>query len=249
MTTASTAGARSHARAQADQAAMRIPPTPADIDPSKLVWAESVPAGSYVSRVLGRGTRLRLADPDGGACAHLLLFRADAPWERLNVADTMKVPWQAYLSAGHPLLSDQGRVLATVVADTSGSHDLLCGMTPAAQNSMLLAGVKQGMDVRDIAPSASFFKGVRADTDGSLSFTGSAGPGTAVELLIHLTVVVAMVNSAHPLDPDAQVTGLDVVAWRADDELSTPVSDEPEYLRALFNTESTWAASQNRDNS
>jgi uncharacterized protein YcgI (DUF1989 family) len=223
---------------------MRIPPAPADIDPSKLVWAESVPAGSYVSRVLGRGTRLRLADPDGGACAHLLLFRADAPWERLNVADTMKVPWQAYLSAGHPLLSDQGRVLATVVADTSGSHDLLCGMTPAAQHSMLLAAVKQGMDVRDIAPSASFFKGVRADTDGSLSFTGSAGPGTAVELLIHLPVVVAMVNAAHPLDPDAQVTGLDVVAWRADDELSTPVNDEPEYLRALFNTESTWAASQ-----
>jgi uncharacterized protein YcgI (DUF1989 family) len=244
MTTASTAGARSHARAQADQAAMRIPPAPADIDPSKLVWGESVPAGSYVSRVLGRGTRLRLADPDGGACAHLLLFRADAPWERLNVADTMKVPWQAYLSAGHPLLSDQGRVLATVVADTSGSHDLLCGMTPAAQHSMLLAAIKQGMDVRDIAPSASFFKGVRADTDGSLSFTGSAGPGTAVELLIHLPVVVAMVNAAHPLDPDAQVTGLDVVAWRADDELSTPVNDEPEYLRALFNTESTWAASQ-----
>jgi uncharacterized protein YcgI (DUF1989 family) len=249
MTTASTAGARSHARAQAAQAAMRIPQAPADIDPSKLVWAESVPAGSYVSRVLGRGTRLRLADPDGGACAHLLLFRADAPWERLNVADTMKVPWQAYLSAGHPLLSDQGRVLATVVTDTSGSHDLLCGMTPAAQDSMLLAAIKQGMDVRDIAPSASFFKGVRADTDGSLNFTGSAGPGTAVELLIHLPVVVAMVNAAHPLDSDAQVTVLDVVAWRADEELSTPVNTEPEYLRALFNTESTWAASQNGDNS
>ena len=106
------------------------------------------------------------------------------------------------------------------------------------------------MDVRDVAPSASFFKGVRVDTDGALTFTGSAGPGTAVELLIHLPVVVAMVNAAHPLDPDAQVTDLDVVAWRADDELSTPVNDEPEYLRALFNTESTWAASQNsEDNS
>ena len=199
-----------------------------------------------MSRVLGRGTRLRLADPDGGACAHLLLFRADAPWERLNVADTMKVPWQAYLSTGHPLLSDQGRVLATVVADTSGSHDLLCGMTPTAQSSMLLAAIKHGMDVRDIAPSASFFKGVRAHTDGSLTFTGSAGPGTAVELLIHLPVVVAIVNSAHPLDSAARVTDLDVVAWRPDEELSAPVNDEPEYLRALFNTESTWAASQNQ---
>jgi hypothetical protein len=40
------------------------------------------------------------------------------------------------------------------------------------------------------------------------------------------------------------VTDLDVLAWRADDELTTPVSTEPEYLRALFNTESTWAAAQ-----
>ena len=149
MSTASTQGARSHARSQAAAADLRVPAAPAGVAP---VWAESVPAGSYTSRVLGRGTRLRLADPDGGACAHLLMFRADAPWERLNVADTVKVPWQAYLGAGHPLLSDQGRVLATVVADTSGHHDTLCGMTPAGQQAMLLAvhpavaGVKLRLD-------------------------------------------------------------------------------------------------------
>ena len=40
---------------------------------------------------------------------------------------------------------------------------------------------------------------------------------------------------------------LDVLAWRADDELSTPANDDPEYLRALFNTESTWAAARNGD--
>jgi uncharacterized protein YcgI (DUF1989 family) len=240
MSTASTDGARTHARAQAQAAAMRVPATPADIDPTRLRWAESVPGGSYTTRVLGRGSRLRLADPDGGACAHLLLFRAGATWERLNVADTMKVPWQAYLAVGHPLLSDQGRVLATVVADSSGRHDMLCGMSPAAGASMLLAAAKHGMDARDVAPSASFFQGVRAGADGSLEFTGSAGPGTAVDLLIHLPVVVALVNAAHPLDPDPRTTAVDVLAWRADEELHTPVNTDPEYLRALFNTESTW---------
>lgn len=246
-TTASTDGARTHARSQAAAAAMRVPATPEGIDPTRLVWSESVPGGSYTARVLGRGSRVRLVDPDGSACANLLLFRADATWERLNVADTMKVPWQAYLSVGHPLLSDQGRVLATIVADTSGHHDVVCGMTPAAQASMLLAAIKHGMDVRDIGPSASFFQGVRVAADGSLQFTGSAGPGAAVDLLIHLPVVVALVNSAHPLDPAAQTTALDVVAWRADEELCTPVNDDPEYLRALFNTESTWACSRNSE--
>jgi uncharacterized protein len=244
VSTDSTAGARNHARSQVYAAAMRIPATPSDVEAPRLLWAEAIPAGSYATRVLGRGTRLRLIDPDGGACAHLLLFRADAPWERLNVADTMKVPWQAYLGTGHPLLSDQGRVLATVVADSSGHHDTLCGMTPAGRAKMLLAAIKQGLDIRDVAPSVSLFKGVRVAEDGALRFTGSAGPGVAVDLLIHLPVVVALVNTAHPLDPDPALTGLDVLAWRAGEQLTTPINDDPEYLRALFNTESTWAATQ-----
>ncbi len=249
MSTASTDGARSHARAQAELAEMRIPQAPEGVDPSALLWAESIPAGSYTSRVLGRGTKLRLSDPDGGACAHTLLFRADAPWERLNVADSMKVPWQAYLSAGHPLLSDQGRVLATVVTDSSARHDMLCGMTPEGQDAMLLAGLKHGLDIRDIGLSASFFKGVRVDSVGALDFTGTSGPGGAVELLIHLPVVITLTNTAHPLDPNPALTALDVVAWRADAELTHPVTAEPEYLRALFNTESTWALGQSSQNS
>ncbi len=86
--------------------------------------------------------------------------------------------------------------------------------------------------------------GLRVAADGALEFTGTAGPGTAVDLLIHLPVVVVLTNTAHPLDPDPALTAVDVLAWRADDELATPVNVEPEYLRALFNTESTWAASQ-----
>jgi len=241
--TASTDGARAHARAQAASAQMRIPATPADIDAGRLLWAESIPAGSYATHVLARGTRVRLVDPGGTACANMLLFRADASWERLNVADTVKVPWQAYLGVGHPLLSDQGRLLATIVADTSGHHDTLCGMTPAGQQAMLLAGLKHGLDIRDIAPSVSFFSGVRVQTDGALQYTGNSGPGASVDLLIHLPVIVTLVNTPHPLDTEATGGPLDVLAWRAAEELTTPVADDPEYLRALFNTESTWAAS------
>ncbi len=242
MSTASTEGARSHARAQAGHATMRVPATPPDVDRSRMTWAESVPANGYTTKVLGRGSRLRLGDPHGGACAHLLLYRAEAPWERLNIADTMKVPWQAYLGPGHPLLSDQGRVLATVVADCSGHHDTLCGPTDTGRALMLLGALKHGLDERDVAPSVSFFAGVRPDRGGGLVFTGTAGPGTAVDLLVHLPVVVLVVNAAHPLDPAPQVTDLDVLAWRAGDELSTPVNDDPEYLRALFNTEAAWRA-------
>jgi len=137
-------------------------------------------------------------------------------------------------------------VLATIVADSSGSHDTLCGMTPDGQSAMLLAAIKHGLDIRDVAPSASFFKGVRVDAAGALQFTGSAGPGAAVDLLIHLPVVVALVNAPHPLDPDPSVTGLDVLAWRAPEASWPPPSTtSPNTCGRCSNTESTWASARN----
>lgn len=243
MSTDSTSGARAHARAQAQQADMRIPTTPDDVDPASVVWAESVPANGYATKVLARGSRIRLIDVDGGACAHLLLYRAEATWERLNVADTMKVPWQAYLGVGHPLLSDQGRVLATVIADSSGHHDMLCGPNATGRQLLLLGAIKQGMDIRDVAPSVSLFRGVRVNpASGALEFTGSAGPGRTIDLLAHLPVVLVVANAAHPLDPDPPEAALDVLAWSAAEQLADPVNEDPEYLRAVANTEAVVGA-------
>lgn len=241
--TDSTDGARRHARAQAQHASMRVPAAPDDVDPATLIWAESIPGNGYATTVLARGSRIRLLDVEGGACANLLLYRAEAPWERLNVADTMKVPWQAYLGAGTPLLSDQGRVLATVVADSSGQHDMLCGPDATGRQLLLLGAIKHGMDIRDVAPSVSLFRGVRVDPlRGALEFTGSAGPGAAVDLLIHLPVVLVIANAAHPLDPDPPCTVLDVLGWRAGEQLAQPANQDPEYLRAVANTEAVVAA-------
>ncbi|MEV6277777.1 DUF1989 domain-containing protein [Nocardia sp. NPDC051832] len=238
--TSSTAGARAHARAQA-AAANFVVPELADVAASRVTWAQRIPGGGYANVVLGRGTRIRFADPDGAACAHLLLLRADAPWERLNVADTVKVPWQAYLSTGHPLLSDQGRVLATLVADTSGQHDTLCGPTAAGREQLRLAGVKQGLEPRDIAPTVSFFRGARVESDGALVASGGSGPGGSIDLLVHLPVVLLVANAPHPLD-DRPTTDLDLVAWSASNELNTLTNADPEYLRAIDNTESAWTA-------
>ncbi|MDL9948525.1 DUF1989 domain-containing protein [Gordonia sp. ABSL11-1] len=273
-TTANTAGAREHARAQAGTItdsmpvvpATRWPNPPAGVDAAALTWAETVPGGRYTVKVLARGTRLRLRDVTGTACAHVLLWRADAPWERLNVADTVKVPWQAYLGAGHPLLSDQGRVLATVVADDSGHHDALCGTTtlagntakygggqvhsdsPAGREMFTLAAAKHGLTPADVAPSVSFFHGVVVESDGTLTSKGSAGLDKTVELILHLPCIVAIANTAHPLDPSPTFdTGpLEVLAWRAPSDLDTLTLDaadrDPEYQRAVANSEDAFAA-------
>ncbi|MEV6321062.1 DUF1989 domain-containing protein [Nocardia sp. NPDC051787] len=239
--TADTSGARAHARSQAAAAAIAGPDLPAAVPASQVTFAQRIPAGGYANVALGRGTRVRLSDPMGAACAHLLLVRTEAPWERLNIADTVKVPWQAYLSGGHPLLSDQGRILATVLADTSGHHDTLCGPTAAARTQLRLAGAKHGLEPRDIGPTVSFFRGVRVEPDGTLTATGSAAPRASVDLLVHLPVTVLVANSAHPLD-ERPATDLDVVAWAAPEDLAVTVNEDPEYRRAVQNTEQAWTA-------
>jgi uncharacterized protein YcgI (DUF1989 family) len=83
---------------------------PTGVPADDLLWEETIAAGGYASRRLQRGARLRLIDLKGDACASLLLFNADMPTERLNVADTVKVQWNAYLGQGKLLLSDMGRV-------------------------------------------------------------------------------------------------------------------------------------------
>jgi len=265
--TSTTHGARDHARAQGGTVVEAMPTLPASAWPApppgvaadNLTWAEVVAGGNYTNKALARGTTLRLCDLTGDACAHVLLFNADQPWERLNVADTVKVPWQAYVGAGHPLLSDAGRVLATVVADTSGAHDALCGTTsraanearygdgaaqgpsPAGRELLLLGALKHGLGPRDVPPSLSFFQGVRVGEDGATTFVGSAGAGAAVTLRAELPLVVLIANVPHPLDPRESYTcgALEVLAWRGaptapDDPLW---SATPEARRAYLNTD------------
>jgi urea carboxylase-associated protein 2 len=273
--TGTTAGARAHARAQHGRTAafMRhVPasagPTPDGVPADRLVWSETVAPGGYTAAVMARGTRIRLADQDGDVCAHLLLHRADGPHERLNVADTVKVPWQAYLGTGHPLLSGFGRVLATVVADTSSAHDALTGTTtragnderygasapestsPAGRDLLLLGALKHGLGQRDLPPSVSFFKSVRVAPDGSLQWRGSAGPGGTVDLLLHVDAIVLLANTAHPLDPRLEFTcsPLGVQAWPAAGDLDRLVAGDlvgplgPEHRQAIANTDADLAA-------
>ncbi|WP_375400483.1 urea amidolyase associated protein UAAP1 [uncultured Amnibacterium sp.] len=264
--TASVLAARSDARSQGDGVAdwmaylpaSSTPYPPQGVEPADLTWAETVGPGGYTHARVARGTRIRLEDVTGDACANLLVFNAVEPWERLNVADTQKIPWQAYLGEGHPLLSGDGRVLATVVADTSGQHDAFCGTssdtwnerkyggsapfgpTPSGRGLLTLAAAKHGLAPRDLAPSVSFFQGVRVEADGAFRWLGSAGAGASVDLLAELPLIVLVANVPHPLDPrpDYAVGPLRVHAWRSAPTSPTDARFDasPERRRAYLNT-------------
>jgi uncharacterized protein len=264
--TATTDGARDHARRQGGTAVRFQPTVPAsaarDLPPGvaadRVFWEETLGPGAYGWRRLPLGSVVRLTDVDGDACANVLVYNAERPVERLNVADTLKVQWQAYLGPGSLLLSDMGRALMSIAADTSATHDTLCGSSnlrrnegkygagdvhgafPNARDRFAVALAKFGLQRRDIVPSVAFFKGARVAPGGSLRFLPGAGPGAYVELRAELPLFFAVVNTPHVLDTRTEyvATALRVTAWR--DEPTQPGDPlwtaSPEAERAFLNS-------------
>jgi urea carboxylase-associated protein 2 len=233
---------------------------PAAVAAEATLWAETIAPGGYAAKRLNRGARLRLVDLQGDACLSMLAFNAERPVERLNVADTLKVQWNAYLGAGRLLLSDMGKVLMSILEDSAGAHDAFCGASNAASNAgkygegdnwgphpsardrFMLAVAKFGLGRKDIHPCVNWFKGVRIEADGATRFDlGPHAPGRQVTLRAEMDVIVVLANCPHVLDPrpDYVVTPARVLAWRGE---PTPESDPvrnatPEGLRAFQNVE------------
>ena len=264
--------AREHARAMAGtivEAMPCLPPEasdlPAGVAAEDLVWEETVAPGGYAARRLARGSRLRLIDLQGDACASLLIYNAEMPTERLNVADTVKVQWNAYLGAGKLLLSDMGRVLMSILEDDAGTHDAFCGTSNARTNAakygegrnsgpfpngrdrLLLGSAKHGLQRRDVHPCINLFKGTRIEADGTITpLIGPFEPERKVVLRAEMEVIVVIANCPHVLDPRDQwsVTPLRLTAWRG---AVTPEDDPirnatPEGQRAFLNVEDYFRA-------
>lgn len=267
QTLANPLAARDHARAMGGtvvEAMPILPPMahdlPAGVAADDLLWEETVAPGGYATRRLTRGTRLRMIDLKGDACASMLVFNAELPSERLNVADTVKVQWNAYLGAGKLLLSDMGRVMMTLLEDGAGTHDAFSGTSNAATNAakygegrnssaypngrdrFLLGAAKHGLQRRDVHPCINLFTGTRIEADGTITpVVGPFEPGRELVLRAEMDVIVVIANCPHVLDPrpNYTVTPLRLTAWRG---AVTPQDDEarnatPEGLRAFENVE------------
>ncbi|MEP7222771.1 MAG: urea amidolyase associated protein UAAP1 [Novosphingobium sp.] len=265
--TADPYGAQAHARAMAGTRveAMPILPAAAPDAAGPVVWEETIAAGGYASRRIARGTRLRLIDLYGDACASMLVFNAENPLERLNVADTLKVQWNGYLGASHTkagklILSDMGRVMLSLLEDGAGTHDAFCGASNAASNArrygtgenysphpsardrFMLGAAKHGLGRKDVHPCINWFKGVRIEDGGSTTpLIGPFAPGRELVLRAEMDVIVVLANCPHVLDPRGEytVTPLRATAWRGEvTGADDPLrNSSPEGLRAFLNTE------------
>lgn len=234
------------------------------IAPERLLWSDTVPGGCHWSRVMCRGSALRLVDVEGGANVAALFYNNDEKLERYNMADTLKAQHTAHLTRGFVCYSDMGRVLCSITDDTLGWHDPLGGvsdndditkkygdhrfqerrnaMQRSGRDGLLIELGKYGLGVRDLVANVNFFSKVTVDERGAMNFTPAhSRAGTHIDLRFEMNTLVVLSTAPHPLDPKPAYAPADVrlIAYRAE----APGADDycrnfrPENARGFYITE------------
>lgn len=203
-------------------------------------WTHTLPGGCHWSGVIRRGMALRFTALDDHPNLSLLLFNQEEKLERYNMPDTLKAQHTAYLTKGHVLYSDMGRVMASVIGDTVGWHDTIGGISDAdsvarqygeqryqeARNQMhrngrdgLLTELgKWGLGRADLVATLNLFSKVAPDEAGALQFVERhAATGAAVDIRFDMHCLVVLSSAPHPLDPSPRYHPADIemTAWHA----------------------------------
>ena len=194
---------------------------------SKVLCEQTIAGGWNYSRIVKRGQKIRLTDIEGGANASLMCYNAKNFTERFNLGDTLKIQHICRIAKNCCLYGDMGRILLSVVEDTVGWHDPLCGCTHAnlikerfgvkdyqtfhndfyrnGYDSLLVEIGKHGMTKRDFTEIVNFFSKVVVTSDGKMTFVeNNSKAGDYVELRAEMDTLVVIDTGMHPLNPSKE---------------------------------------------
>jgi len=221
------------------------PPSPRPAPPvaGPVIHTETIPPTWYWGTRLRRGEALRIEQTGAHASVALVCWRADMPSERLNLPDTVKVQWTTALQKGRVLFSDSGRVLLSMIEDSSGAHDVLTGgaathATPRnTRDNLILAAARFGLARRDLPMALSLFAPVTVAGDGTLGWQADRARGDDyTDLRAEMDLLVALSTCPHPLASTTapiRVTRYTAPAPAPDDPCRTASA---EAIRAFENT-------------
>lgn len=234
----------------------QTPPNPA------ILCEDVIPGGAHWSMELRRGTVMRLIDENGGANVGMLFYNPRNLLERYNAPDTLKCQHTFKLTRGNCLYSDMGRIFCSIIEDSFGWHDTVCGnLTDAkmqskwgkvsyqdARNDWTLSGeqsfkvelAKYGLGIRDIAANLNLFSKVAVDESGNLHYAQEQSrAGDHVDLRFDMDTLVIFHTCPHPLNDATEYPKCPV---RYQLMAAEPVADDdfcknsrPENLRGFEN--------------
>ena len=204
-------------------------------DPAAARYDFVIPATRPWSGLVRKGETFRIVDLEGCQAVDTLFYQADDHAERYSAPDTLVAQKRAYVSAGTHLISNEGRTMLTLTADTCGFHDTSAGACSCEANTVrfghhtrymhacrenfLLEVTKHGMTKRDIVANINFFMNVPILPDGRIAIVdGVSKPGDYVEMVAEMDVLAVISNCPQVNNPcnGFNPTPVQVLIWDAD---------------------------------
>src|SRR5947209_7518398 len=103
---------------------------------AKVILDQLIPARKPWSAYIKRGQTLRIIDSHGQQAVDTLFYNAADFQERYSSQDTLRAQSAAYVDVGTQLLSNEGRIMLRVVADSCGLHDTSAGACSCESNTV-----------------------------------------------------------------------------------------------------------------
>jgi len=187
-------------------------------DQADLVYAFDIPAEQPWSRVLKKGETLRIIDSEGEQAVDALMYAAGDTAERYSAQDTLRIQGSAYIELGTKLISNRGRVMARITADTCGRHDTSAGCCSCESNAVrfgeatrylhacrenfILELSRHGLTKRDIVSNLNFFMNVPIEPTGNFTvLDGPSSPGNYVDVTAEMDVLFVISNCPQVNNP------------------------------------------------
>jgi urea carboxylase-associated protein 1 len=193
-----------------------------------------LPAGEPWLGEINAGETVRIVDLEGNQAVDVLFFSRQDPSEHYSATQTMLEQGGIYLTTGSKLMSNLGRSMLSIVADTCGRHDTLGGACSAESNTVrysldrksmhscrdnflhAITAAQLGINKRDLAPNINFFMNVPVTAEGGLRFEdGVSAPGKYVELRAEMDVWLLASNCPQLNNPcnAFNPTAVELLIW------------------------------------
>ncbi len=182
--------------------------------PGRVVRVVEIPARHGAALEVAKGQVLRVIDVEGQQVGDFVCFNRADLGERYSPQNTVLFNRTIYPRIGAALVSDRGRPLMRLVADTVGVHDLICGscseeyyrnrLDHAAPHRSCRSNLAEalrpwGIALADVPFSFNVFMQWPVQPDGSVRpMAAPSQAGDYVDFLAETDVVAA--NSACPSD-------------------------------------------------
>jgi uncharacterized protein len=175
-----------------------------------------VPPGEPWSDIIRKGEVLRIIDLEGQQAVDFICFNAKDTKETYDVTVTVRLASRPYLRKGDVLYSNVANPMFSIIEDTVGNHDTICGCcsaeinflryrvkdTPSCRANFLRELSKHGLDSRSLVPNINFFMHIPFNANAEFAIKAPLSrPGDRVDLAAEMDCLAVISNCPQILNP------------------------------------------------